>query len=442
MDTNQFLYNIDAEQSFLGALLLEPELIKDSRIKPLHLSQAKHRNLLAAMIELDSKGVPIDLVAIVEQVGRDNIGSVGGHKYLSDLTESVPTTVNISFYEKLIFEYWQKREMSKVAEEIKQNAAHEDVSATIQTSISNLMRLEDAAGDEEDGAIQNDLLDIYEELATPKGEITGMRSGFAELDRMTSGFQKQELVIIAARPSVGKTAFCLNVAANFMGSSLNQYSGGTVGIFSLEMSRKQLLKRMASIFGNINADAMRTGNLTANDWNKLSQANGILGSADLRIFDRPGVTVNEIWSKARKMKREYAGKDILIIIDYLQLITGSAKHRGNRTQEIGEISRMLKHMARELDICVIALSQLSRGVEQRQDKRPMMSDIRESGQIEQDADVIGFLYRDDYYDKESENKNIIEIIIAKQRNGPVGTVSLAFIKEYGLFLNLERRFDS
>lgn len=198
---------------------------------------------------------------------------------------------------------------------------------------------------------------------------------------------------------------------------------------------------MASILGNINADAMRTGNLTANDWNKLSQANGILGSADLRIFDRPGVTVNEIWSKARKMKEEYAGKDILIIIDYLQLITGSAKHRGNRTQEIGEISRMLKHMAQELDVCVIALSQLSRG-EQRQDKRPMMSDIRESGQIEQDADVIGFLYRDDYYDKESESKNIIEIIIAKQRNGPVDTVSLAFIKEYGLFLNLERRFDS
>ncbi|WP_280146579.1 replicative DNA helicase [Bacillus velezensis] len=441
MNATAFLYNTDAEQTFLGALLLNPDLLKDCSTKPMHLSQVKHKNLLSAMLELDTKGMPIDLVSITEYIGRDNLGSVGGHQYLAALASSVPTTANIRFYEKIIFEHWQRREMGKIAEEIKQNSSNEDPSAVIQSTISDLMRLEDATSDGEDGAIQNDLLEIYEELAEPKGEITGMRSGFTELDRMTSGFQKQELVIIAARPSVGKTAFCLNVAQNFMSSPLNQYKGGAVGIFSLEMSRKQLLKRMASSLGNINAHAMRTGNLTANDWNKLSQANGVLGSADLRIFDRPGVTVNEIWSKVRKMKREFAGKDILIIIDYLQLISGSAKHRGNRTQEISEISRMLKHMARELDICVIALSQLSRGVEQRQDKRPMMSDIRESGQIEQDADVIGFLYRDDYYDKESESKNIIEIIIGKQRNGPVGTVSLAFIKEYGLFVNLERRFD-
>ncbi|MCY8842444.1 replicative DNA helicase [Bacillus atrophaeus] len=441
MNANAFLYNTDAEQTFLGALLIEPELIKDCRTKPLHLSQAKHKNLLSAMLELDTKGTPIDLVSITEHIGRDNLGSIGGHQYLSALASSVPTTANIGFYEKIIFEYWQRREMGKIGEEIKKNTANDDPSAVIQSTISDLMRLEDATGDEEDGAIQNDLLDIYEELVEPKGEITGMRSGFAELDRMTSGFQKQELVIIAARPSVGKTAFCLNVAQNFMASPLNNNKGGAVGIFSLEMSRKQLLKRMTSSLGNINAHAMRTGNLTANDWNRLSQANGVLGSADLRIFDRPGVTVNEIWSKVRKMKREFPNQDILIIIDYLQLISGSAKHGGNRTQEIGEISRMLKHMARELDICVIALSQLSRAVEQRQDKRPMMSDIRESGQIEQDADVIGFLYRDDYYDKESERQNIIEIIIGKQRNGPVGTVSLAFIKEYGLFVNLERGID-
>ncbi|MEC2307807.1 replicative DNA helicase [Bacillus atrophaeus] len=441
MNANAFLYNTDAEQTFLGALLIEPELIKDCRTKPLHLSQAKHKNLLSAMLELDTKGTPIDLVSITEHIGRDNLGSIGGHQYLSALASSVPTTANIGFYEKIIFEYWQRREIGKIAEEIKKNTASDDPSAVIQSTISDLMRLEDATGDEEDGLIQNDLLDIYEELVEPKGEITGMRSGFTELDRMTSGFQKQELVIIAARPSVGKTAFCLNVAQNFMASPLNNNKGGAVGIFSLEMSRKQLLKRMTSSLGNINAHAMRTGNLTANDWNRLSQANGVLGSADLRIFDRPGVTVNEIWSKVRKMKREFPNQDILIIIDYLQLILGSAKHGGNRTQEIGEISRMLKHMARELDICVIALSQLSRAVEQRQDKRPMMSDIRESGQVEQDADVIGFLYRDDYYDKESERQNIIEIIIGKQRNGPVGTVSLAFIKEYGLFVNLERGID-
>ncbi|WP_313955823.1 DnaB-like helicase C-terminal domain-containing protein, partial [Bacillus pumilus] len=186
-------------------------------------------------------------------------------------------------------------------------------------------------------------------------------------------------------------------------------------------------KRMQSSIGNINAQSIRASHLNVDEWGSLSKVNGVLDSAALRIFDQPGMTVNDIWAKARKMKREFEGKDTMIIIDYLQLIVGNPVHRGNRTAEIGEISRMLKQMARELDIAVIALSQLSRGVEQRQEKRPMMSDIRESGQIEQDADVIGFLYRDDYYDKETENKNIIEVIIAKQRNGPVGTVSLAFI---------------
>ncbi|WP_144527322.1 replicative DNA helicase, partial [Bacillus pumilus] len=314
---------------------------------------------------------------------------------------------------------------------LKESSSSDNTSQTIQEGISSLMSLEGATGTDDDGSINNDLVEIYQELETPKGDITGMPSGFTELDRMTSGFQRQELIIIAARPSVGKTAFCLNVAKNFMESPINLNKSGAVGIFSLEMGRKSLLKRMQSSIGNINAQSIRASHLNVDEWGSLSKVNGVLDSAALRIFDQPGMTVNDIWAKARKMKREFEGKDTMIIIDYLQLIVGNPVHRGNRTAEIGEISRMLKQMARELDIAVIALSQLSRGVEQRQEKRPMMSDIRESGQIEQDADVIGFLYRDDYYDKETENKNIIEVIIAKQRNGPVGTVSLAFIKEFG-----------
>ena len=257
------------------------------------------------------------------------------------------------------------------------------------------MRLEDNSTDDDDGSIKDDLVAVYDELETPKGEITGMPTGFNELDRMTAGLQKQDFIVIAARPSVGKTAFALNIAEGV--AKQEQFA---VGIFSLEMGRKQLLKRMISSNGRINAQHIRTSNLVDKDWGKLTGAMGDVSNLNLRIFDNPGITVNQIWAKVRKMKRDYEGKDILVIIDYLQLITGSAKHKGT-----------------------------------------MMSDIRESGQIEQDADVIGFLYRDDYYDKESESKNIIEIIIGKQRNGPIGTISLAFIKEYGVFLNLERRHD-
>ncbi|MBY0189146.1 replicative DNA helicase [Bacillus aerophilus] len=437
-----FYYNDEAEQQYLGAILQEPDLIKYSQLKPLHFYRQQNQSIFKAFQELDKKGEPIDLVAIIEHVGRENIKSIGGREYLSGLMNTAATTAKQSYFENVIIEYWQKREIAKIAADLKESSKSEDTSQVIQEGISSLMSLEDATGTDDDGSINNDLVEIYQELETPKGDVTGMPSGFTELDRMTSGFQKQEFIIVAARPSVGKTAFCLNVASNFMENPLNLNKGGAVGIFSLEMSRKQLIKRMQSSIGNINAQSIRTSNLNADEWGRLSKVNGVLDSAALRIFDQPGMTINDIWAKARKMRREFEGKEMMIIIDYLQLIVGNPVHRGNRTAEIGEISRMLKQMARELDIAVIALSQLSRGVEQRQDKRPMMSDIRESGQIEQDADVIAFLYRDDYYDKETENKNIIEIIIAKQRNGPVGTVSLAFVKEYNQFVNLEYRQSS
>ncbi|MFE7084650.1 replicative DNA helicase, partial [Priestia megaterium] len=290
------------------------------------------------------------------------------------------------------------------------------------------------------GAFQNikDVLvqtyDNIEQLHNRKGDITGIPTGFIELDRMTAGFQRNDLIIVAARPSVGKTAFALNIAQN-----VATKTDESVAIFSLEMGAEQLVMRMLCAEGNINAQNLRTGNLTEEDWGKLTMAMGSLSNSGIFIDDTPGIRVSEIRSKCRRLKQENGLG--MILIDYLQLIQGSGRSSDNRQQEVSEISRALKALARELEVPVIALSQLSRGVEQRQDKRPMMSDIRESGSIEQDADIVAFLYRDDYYDKESENKNIIEIIIAKQRNGPVGTVSLAFVKEYNKFVNLERRFD-
>lgn len=431
------LYSLEAEQALLGILLIEPDLIKECKVRPQHLSQGAHYNLLWTMLDLDSKGIPIDLISILERVGRQKIEQVGGIEYLANLEQSIPTTSNYAYYEKVVFEYWQRRETIKLANNIKSMVSEEEPSMVIQNAISELINLDDKAKDD-DGSIQEDLVELYADFESPKGDITGIPTGFTELDNMTSGLQKQDLIIIAARPSVGKTAFCLNIA-----EGVARQENYAVGIFSLEMGRKQLLKRMLSSNGRIYSQSIRKNTISGDsEWNKLSNAMGEIGKLNLRIFDKPSVKLNEIWSKARKLKREFQGKEILIIIDYLQLIVGSEKHRGNRTQEISEISRTLKHMARELDVSVIALSQLSRAVEQRQDKRPMMSDIRESGQIEQDADVIGFLYRDDYYNKESESKNIIEVIIGKQRNGPTGTVQLAFLKEYGLFLNLEKRNDN
>ena len=277
--------------------------------------------------------------------------------------------------------------------------------------------------------------DNIELLHHQKGEVTGIPSGFVELDRMTAGFQRNDLIIVAARPSVGKTAFALNIAQN-----VGRVTGENVAVFSLEMGAEQLVMRMLCAEGNINAQNLRTGALTDEDWRKLTMAMGSLSNSGIFIDDTPGIRISEIRSKCRRLKQEHGLG--MILIDYLQLIQGSGRSsQENRQQEVSEISRSLKGLARELEVPVIALSQLSRGVEQRQDKRPIMSDIRESGSIEQDADIVAFLYRDDYYDQESENKNIIEIIIAKQRNGPTGTVQLAFVKEYNKFVNLERRYD-
>lgn len=429
-------YNLDAEQAILGAIFMEPELIKDCRLQPNQVSPGRHFNILYTMKDMDSKGIPIDFVTMVERVGNEKVGALGGISYLSEIANGVPTTANFKNYEDIILEGWQRREMIRVAQKAQSYAMEMDPMDAVQSAIQDLLKIEDNDADDENGDYEDELLEMFDDLESgPKG-INGIRSGFRDLDNMTAGFQETDLIIIGARPSVGKTAFALNVSNNAAAGPNNPH-GDVVAIFSMEMKKKLLLRRMASSLANIDAQILRTGNLSNEDWRKLSMAMGTLSNMDLKIFDRSGIDVQYIGKKLRALKRRYPGRRILVMIDYLQLIQGDKVHRGNRQAEVSEISRQLKIMAGDLKVCIIALSQLSRGLEQRQDKRPMMSDLRESGSIEQDADIVGFLFREDYYDKETENQNIIEIILAKQRNGPIGTIPLAFIKEFGKFVNID-----
>ncbi|WP_191559843.1 replicative DNA helicase [Metabacillus idriensis] len=434
--------NIEAEQAVLGAIFLEPaSLITASEILiPEDFYRASHQKIYNVMLNLADKGEPVDLVTVTSELADANIlEEIGGVSYLSDLANAVPTAANIEYYGRIVEEKSILRRLIRTATTIAQDgySREDEVDVLLNEAEKNIMEVSQRKNA---GAFQNikDVLvqtyDNIELLHTRKGDITGIATGFTELDRMTAGFQRNDLIIVAARPSVGKTAFALNIAQN-----VATKTDENVAIFSLEMGADQLVMRMLCAEGNINAQNLRTGNLTPEDWGKLTMAMGSLSDSGIFIDDTPGIRVSEIRAKCRRLKQE-SGLG-MILIDYLQLIQGSGRNKDNRQQEVSEISRTLKSLARELKVPVIALSQLSRGVEQRQDKRPMMSDIRESGSIEQDADIVAFLYRDDYYDKESENKNIIEIIIAKQRNGPVGTVSLAFVKEYNKFVNLERRFD-
>lgn len=433
--------NIEAEQAVLGAIFLQPSslTLASEILIPDDFYRATHQRIYNAMLVLSDKGEPVDLVTVTSELADANLlEEVGGITYLSDLANSVPTAANIEYYGKIVEEKSILRRLIRTATSIAQDGYNreDEVEVLLNEAEKTIMEV---AQRKNAGAFQNikDVLvqtyDNIELLHDRKGDVTGIPTGFAELDKMTAGFQRNDLIIVAARPSVGKTAFALNIAQN-----VATKTDENVAIFSLEMGADQLVMRMLCAEGNIDAQRLRTGALTPEDWGKLTMAMGSLSNSGIYIDDTPGIRVSEIRAKCRRLKQE-TGLG-MILIDYLQLIQGSGRS-DNRQQEVSEISRTLKELARELKVPVIALSQLSRGVEQRQDKRPMMSDIRESGSIEQDADIVAFLYRDDYYDKESENKNIIEIIIAKQRNGPVGTVALAFVKEYNKFVNLERRFD-
>jgi len=434
--------NIEAEQAVLGAVFLEPSALTlaSEILIPEDFYRASHQKIFNVMLELNDQGKAVDLVTVTEELAAAKlIEDIGGVSYLSDLSGSVPTAANIEYYARIVEEKSLLRRLIRTATNIASDgySREDEVEALLSEAEKSIMEV---AQRKNAGAFHNikDVLvrtyDNIEEMHNRVGDITGISTGFAELDRMTAGFQRNDLIIVGARPSVGKTAFALNIAAN-----VATKTGENVAIFSLEMGAEQLVMRMLCSEGNIDAQRLRTGSLTDDDWGKLTMAMGSLSNSGIFIDDTPGVRISDIRSKCRRLQQEHGLG--MILIDYLQLILGSGRSGENRQQEVSEISRSLKQLARELKVPVIALSQLSRGVEQRQDKRPMMSDIRESGSIEQDADIVAFLYRDDYYDKESENKNIIEIIIAKQRNGPTGTVALAFVKEYNKFVNLETRYE-
>ncbi|TQK41938.1 replicative DNA helicase [Brevibacillus sp. AG162] len=435
------LVNNQAEQSVIGTMFLNETYfpLVYSICKPEDMHSPHHRQIYQAMVGLKQEGKPIDLVTVTAHL-QDNklLDEIGGVAYLTEIASSVPTATNSEYYANIVREKSNLRKIhlaalripSLIEQEVNLDMAVEYLEKTLQevvvTSHGRGFR-----------QTKDVLLNVYDSIEqnanSGAGEVTGMSTGFTDLDRITSGLQRSDLIIVAARPSVGKTAFVQNIAQRAAAISADP-----VAIFSLEMSAEQLVQRMISSEANIEADRLRTGQLEAGDWEKLTGAIASLSKKPIFIDDTPGITVSEIKAKCMRLKNEHGGQLGAIMIDYLQLVRLRAK-ASSRQEEVSEISRTLKAIARELDVPVIALSQLSRGVEQRQDKRPMMSDIRESGSIEQDADIVAFLYRDDYYDKESEQKNIVEVIIAKQRNGQTGTVELAFLKEYNKFANLAPR---
>lgn len=430
--------NIEAEQAVLGAILLDSDALVTAmeRVSSDDFYRGSHQRIFEAMIELAQEDEPVDLITLTARLqNKQELEEAGGVTYLSELANAVPTAANVDYYAQIVEEKSMLRRLIRTATQIVSNgyASSEDVGLMLNDAEQRILEISQRRSSSGFVSIRDVLMEVFERvefLYSHKGGTTGIPSGFHDLDKMTSGFQRSDLIIVAARPSVGKTAFALNIAQN-----VGVRAKETVAIFSLEMGEAQLVQRMVCAESNVDAQRMRTGFLESDDWEKLTMAIGALSEANIYIDDSPGITVADIRAKCRRLKQE---KGLgMILIDYLQLISGRGKG-DNRQQEVSEISRTLKQIARELDVPVIALSQLSRGVEQRQDKRPMMSDLRESGSIEQDADIVAFLYRDDYYDKETEKKNIIEIIIAKQRNGPVGTVELAFLKNYNKFVSLDR----
>lgn len=435
--------NLEAEQAVLGAILLEAEALITAmeHLRAEDFYSVAHQRIYDAVVGLNEDNKPLDLVTLMSRLqDQGELEEIGGVSYLAKLSGAVPTAANVEYYAQIVAEKAMLRRLIRTATQIVSNgyAEGEDVGALLNDAEQRILELSNRRAAHGFISIRDVLMEVFEKvehLYNHKGGVTGIPSGFPDLDKMTSGFQRSDLIIVAARPSVGKTAFALNIAQN-----VAVRAGETVAIFSLEMSAAQLVQRMICAESNVDAGRMRTGFLEGDDWEKLSMAIGSLSEAQVYIDDTPGITVADIRAKCRRLKKE---KGLgMILIDYLQLIQGRGKAGENRQQEVSEISRTLKQIARELEVPVIALSQLSRGVEQRQDKRPMMSDLRESGSIEQDADIVSFLYRDDYYDKETEKKNIIEIIIAKQRNGPVGTVELVFLKQFNKFVSIDRQYGA
>jgi len=430
--------NISAEQAALGSMLLQEEAILHSIdiLKPEDFYQKSHQNIFQCILDLFEKSRGVDLVTLTEELNRKNLlEKIGGVTYLTNLINSVPTAANIEYYIKIIEEKSILRNLINNTTKIISMAYEEKEDAKILLDKAEhlVFEISDRNIRQSFVPIKEIIQDSYEkieDLYHRGGFITGVPSGYEELDDITTGFQPSELIVVAGRPGMGKTAFCMSIA-----QYVSIYKNIPVAIFSLEMSKSQLVQRMLCSEARIDSHNLRKGRLVEADWAPLSMAAGRLSSSSIFIDDTAGISCLEIRAKARRLKAQCSLG--LVIVDYLQLMQTAGKVE-NRQQEISEISRSLKGLARELNVPVVAVSQLSRAVEQREERRPRLSDLRESGAIEQDADLVIFIYREEYYRPKTEKKGIAEIIISKQRNGPTGKVELTFIKEYAKFENLSR----
>ena len=436
--------DIEAEQAVLGSMLTDKDSVALAieTLKPEDFYREDNKNIFIAIINLYNKAEPVDIITLKEELtSLGKFDLVGGLEYLATLPEMVPTTANVEKYIKIVEEKSTIRKLIQTANEMIALGYDpaQDIEGILDEAEKKIFNLSQNRDQRGYTPIKDVLVDTFtqlEQLYNQKEHITGIPTGFADLDYKTAGLHESDLILIAARPAMGKSAFALNIATN---AALKANKG--VVIFSLEMSKEQMVNRILCSEAMVDSNKVRTGKIDDEDWMKLAGALGTLSEAGIYIDDTPGISVTEIRNKCRKLKLE---KDIgLVVIDYLQLVQGSnAKRSGSREQEISEISRSLKILAKEINVPVIALSQLSRAPEQRPDHRPMLSDLRESGAIEQDADIVMFLYRDDYYNEESEKKNVAEVIIAKHRAGSTGTVELLWLGNYTKFANIERYRDN
>ena len=431
-------HSVEAEQSVIGSMIMDREaiVVASELISGEDFYNKQYGILFETMVELNDKGYPVDLITLQDKLKEKDVpAEVSSLEFVRDLITAVPTSANIKYYANIVAEKSTLRKMIRLNEDIANTcyAGKEKLEYILEDTEKRVFQLVQRRNTEDFTPIRQvvmNAMDRVEAASRNKGSVTGIPTGFLDLDYKTAGMQPSDLVLIAARPSMGKTAFVLNIAQHV---AFKQNK--TVAIFSLEMSKEQLVNRMFSLESNIDAQNLRTGQLSDEEWEKLIESAGVIGRSNLYIDDTPGISIAELRSKCRKLKLE---KNLsMIIIDYLQLMSGSGRSE-SRQQEISDISRSLKAVARELSVPVLALSQLSRAVEQRPDHRPMMSDLRESGAIEQDADVVMFIYRDDYYNHDTEKKDIAEIIIAKQRNGAIGTIELAWLPKYTKFANLQK----
>lgn len=432
-------HSIEAEQSVIGSMIMDREAITVASeiICGDDFYGKQYGVLFDTMVELNDEGKPVDLVTLQDRLREKDVPpEVSSLEFIRDLVTAVPTSANIKHYANIVAEKSTLRKLIRLNEEIANTCyvGKESLETILEDTEKRVFELVQKRNTGEFVPIRQivmNAMDKIEIASRNDGNVTGIATGFIDLDYRTAGMQPSDLILVAARPSMGKTAFVLNMA-QYMAFNQNQ----TVAIFSLEMSKEQLVNRLFSMESRVDSQHIRTGKLSDAEWEKLIESAGMIGRSNLIIDDTPGISISELRSKCRKYKLEHDLK--IVIIDYLQLMSGSGRGSDSRQQEISDISRSLKALARELNVPVVALSQLSRAVEQRPDHRPMLSDLRESGAIEQDADVVMFIYRDDYYNKDTDKKGIAEIIIAKQRNGPIGTVELVWMPDYTKFANIKK----